>query len=227
MNIERQIRNILSVYPKAKIIKEVFTRTSFIGRKEWNKLLNIVKNGDTIVFDSVSRMCGNAEEGCKIYEELFLNGISLVFLKEEHINTEVYKNALESQIKTVINTGNSATDNLLNSIIKSLNDYTIELAKQQIKIVFEQAEKEVTDLHQRTKEGLETARLNGKQIGLVKGTKLTTKKSIEAKEIIKKHSVDFGGNLKDDETIKLCGISRNSFYKYKREIKEDIENEKI
>jgi DNA invertase Pin-like site-specific DNA recombinase len=225
MNIERQIRNILSVYPKAKIIKEVFTRTSFVGRKEWNKLLNTIKSGDTIIFDSVSRMCGNADEGCRIYEELFLKGVTLVFLKEEHINTEVYKKALESHISTVVNTGDSATDNLLNSIITALNDYTIQLAKRQIRIVFEQAEKEVTDLHQRTKEGLETARLSGKQIGIAKGTTLTTKKSVKAKEIILKHSADFNGTLNDNEVITLCGISRNSFYKYKKEIKEDLEKE--
>lgn len=225
MNIERQIRNILSVYPKAKIIKEVFTRTSFVGRKEWNKLLNTIKSGDTIIFDSVSRMCGNADEGCRIYEELFLKGVTLVFLKEEHINTEVYKKALESHISTVVNTGDSATDNLLNSIITALNDYTIQLAKRQIRIVFEQAEKEVTDLHQRTKEGLETARLSGKQIGIAKGTTLTTKKSIQAKEIILKHSADFNGTLNDTEVITLCGINRKTFYKYKKEIKDDLEKE--
>ena len=47
--------------------------------------------------------------------------------------------------------------------------------------VFEQSEKEVQDLHRRTAEGIETARLRGKQIGQKQGTKLTTKKSIEAK----------------------------------------------
>lgn len=34
---------------------------------------------------------------------------------------------------------------------------------------FEQAEKEVDYLHRRTKEGIEMARLNGKQIGAEKG----------------------------------------------------------
>ena len=96
------------------------------------------------------------------------------------------------------------------------------LAKEQIKLAFEQSEKEVSDLHQRTKEGIETARLNGKQIGLPQGTKLTTKKSIKAKEIIKKHSIDFDGTLADTDVITLTGISRNTYYKYKREISEGI-----
>ena len=79
------------------------------------------------------------------------------------------------------------------------------------------------DLHQRTKEGIETARLNGKQIGQPKGAKLTTKKSLAAKEVIKKHSKDFNGTLSDEDCMKLAGISRNSYYKYKREIKETAE----
>lgn len=60
----------------------------------------------------------------------------------------------------------------------------MELAKEQIIIAFEQAEKEVQDLRQRTKEGIETARINGKQIGQTSRSKLTTKKSIQAKEEI-------------------------------------------
>lgn len=43
-----------------------------------------------------------------------------------------------------------------------------------------------------------------------------TKKSIECKKIIKKHSVDFGGTLKDIDVIKLCGCAKGSYYKYKR-----------
>ena len=223
MNIERQIRNILAKYPDAKIIQEVFTRTSFVGRKKWDKLMRVVKKGDKIIFDSVSRMCGNADEGCRIYEELFKKGVELIFLKEEQVNTSVYKQALDKQISLVTSTGDSATDNLLNTIIQALNEYTISLAKQQVRIVFEQAEKEVVDLHQRTKEGIETARLNGKQIGNVKGVKLTTKKSVVAKEIILKHSKTFGGTLNDYDVIKLCDCTRGTYYKYKRELLSCVE----
>lgn len=82
-----------------------------------------------------------------------------------------------------------------------------------------QAEKEVNDLHQRTREGIETARLNGKQIGGIAGRKLNVKKAAQAKEIIRKHSKDFDGTLGDKEVIKLADVSRNTFYKYKAELK--------
>ena len=220
-NIERQVRNITSKYPAAHIVKEAFTGTKIQGRKELDKLIKVLKSGDTVVFDSASRMSRNAEEAITLYEDLFGKDISLIFLKEPHINTDVYKKALENQIRISLNTGNAATDNFIHNIIESLNRYTIELAKEQIKIVFEQAQKEVDDLHQRTAEGLVTARLNGKQIGQVKGAKLTTKKSVKAKEVIKKHSKDFNGSLDDEDVIKLAGISRNSYYKYKRELREE------
>ena len=60
---------------------------------------------------------------------------------------------------------------------------------------------------------------NGKKIGLEKGTTLTTQKSIQCKEIIKKHAKEFGGTLSDKEIMLLCNISRNSYYKYKKELK--------
>lgn len=223
-SIERQIRNILDLYPSAYIFKEAFTGTKLQGRKELDKLLRVVKSGDTIVFDSASRMSRNTEEAIELYEELFNRNVNLIFLKEPHINTDTFKKALDNQIEVNLNTGNEATDTFINGIIEALNRYTIDLAKEQIKLVFAQATKEVNDLHQRTVEGLITAKLEGKQIGNVKGAKLTTKKSIKAKEIIKKHSKDFDGTLEDKDVITLAGISRNSYYKYKRELREEIVN---
>ena len=97
-NIERQVRNIRDSYPEATIIKEVYTGTKFQGRKELEKILEKVQPGDTVIFDSVSRMSRNAEVGFLLYEELFHRNISLVFLKEPHINTETYKKAITNQV---------------------------------------------------------------------------------------------------------------------------------
>lgn len=210
-SIERQVRNIKAEYPEAVIIKEAFTGTT-TDRKEWNKLFSRVKAGDTIIFDSVSRMSRNAEEGFRAYEDLFNRGVELVFLKEPHINTAIYKNALNNSVPM--------TGTNIDYILNGVNQFLLELAKEQIKVAFQQAEKEVEDLHQRTKEGIQTAKLAGKQIGRVEGKKVETKKSKTAKEQIKKYSVSFGGTLKDSEVMKITGLSRNTYYKYKRELKE-------
>ena len=200
------------MYPEAVIVQEAYTGTKVEGRKEFEKLL---KAGDQIVFDSVSRMSRNAAEVFDLYQELLQRGVELVFLKEPHINTSVYKEAAEKQISAV-KTGDDATDELLAAITGGINTYMLRIAEKQIRLAFDQSEKEVGDLHQRTREGIETARLNGKQIGGVPGRKLNVKKANTAKEIILKHSKDFGGSLSDAECMRLTGVSRNSYYAYKR-----------
>lgn len=213
-NIDRQIRNIKAQYPDALIVQEIYTGTKLEGRREMEKLLRTVKSGDTIIFDSVSRMSRNAEEGFALYEKLYYAGVNLIFLKEPHINSDVYKRSIEHSLKL--------TGTNVDHIIKGINQYLMVLAKEQIQIAFGQSEKEVLDLRQRTKEGIETARLNGKQIGQKKGKKIKTKKSITAKEQIKKYNKSFNGNLTNEETWKLIGISHGTFYKYKNEIYEEL-----
>ena len=211
-SIDRQIRNIKNEYSTAVIVTEAYSGTT-INRPEWNKLYKKAKTGDTIVFDSVSRMSRNADEGFALYEELYNKGIELVFLKEPHINTATYKKALQNNV--------SMTGTNVDYILEGVNKYLMALAKEQIRIAFEQSEKEVEDLHQRTKEGIATARLNGKQIGQKQGAKLITKKSIEAKKQIQKYSKDFDGQLTDADCMRVVGLARNTYYKYKREMKAE------
>lgn len=220
-SIERQVRNILAKYPGAIIKREAFTGTKIEGRKVFESLIAAVKPGDTIVFDSVSRMSRNADEGIKVYFDLYEAGINLVFLKEPAINTATYAEAMNRQQLPSIKVNEDEADEgeLIDDILVAVVKYQRKLARRQIALAFQQAEKEVDDLHQRTREGIETARLAGKQIGQAKGAKITTKKSIAAKETIRKHNKDFGGSLNDIETMKQIGkISRNTFYKYKREL---------
>lgn len=226
-NIERQVRNILAQYPNARIVKITHCGATVIGYKEFQKVINEAKAGKgnkkyKLVFDSASRMSRDSEGGCQLYEDLFNHNVSIEFLKEPHINTDVFKKALDNQIKLQVKTGNEATDKLINTVIQALNDYTIALAKDQIKKVFDQAQKELEDIHTRTSEGLETAKLAGKRVGTPQGSKLITKKKKEAKPLIIKYSKDFEGNLSDVECIKLIGISRNTYYTYKKELKEMV-----
>ena len=210
--ITRQIANILKIYPEAKIYQEIFTGVTS-NRPEWNKLKKIVKKGDTIIFDSVSRMSRNAMEGIEEYFNFFEKGIELIFLKEQYINTELYKEQLK------LNENLSVEDKDLNdTIIKGIREYLIKLAEKQIIIAFNQSEKEVQDLRERTKEALRERKKQGIILGMKKGTTFETKKSKEMKVQIKKLSRHFNGNLKDSEVISLLKLSRGTYYKYKKEI---------
>ena len=211
-NIERQVRNLTALYPQGIVIKEAYTGTK-IDRPEWNKLYKKVKAGDKICFDSVSRMSRDAEEGFKTYEELYNRGVELEFINEPHINTKTFKQSLENAVPL--------TGTNVDYILDGVNKFLMDLAREQIKLAFQQSQKEVDDLHIRVSQGIETARLNGKQIGGVAGSKYKVKKSQEAKEQIKKYSKDFDGSLADADVITLTGISRKTYYKYKKEMKEN------
>lgn len=222
--IERQLANIKNFYENAVIVQEEYTGTT-TDRPAWNRLMKRVKTGDTIVFDEVSRMSRNAEEGFTAYQDLFSKGVKLVFLKERHIDTDVYQNALNRQLEK---TGNKVMD----CILEGVNNALMELARQQIEIAFTTAQAEVDFLRQRTAEGVRNAQkrymeeeLNGIEhtklnVGRQTGKKVTTKKSVEMKEQILKLADAFGGNLKDVEVIKILKIDRHTYYKYKKELKE-------
>jgi len=210
-NIERQIANIKSKYPDAMIFADEFTGTK-IERPEFSKLLKIIKSGDVIVFDEVSRMSRNAEDGFKLYEELYNKGVELVFLKESTLNTENFR-----QTQQIARVGNEIAD----MYIDTTNKVLMILAKQQIQKAFETAQAEVEFLHQRTSEGVRRAQAEGKRVGRANGVKVTTKKSISMKADIKKLSRDFDGKNTDAEVIKLLGLARGTYYKYKREMLAD------
>lgn len=212
-NIERQNRNILELYPNAKLINEVYTGTTS-DRPKWNKLLKDVKPNDTIVFDSVSRMSRNAQEGVKTYMNLFKKGVNLVFIKEPHINTEVFKKSLDNA--SIGMTDNEIVNEILRGVMKALE----LLATQQIELAFQQSQKEVDDLRERTKEGIVTAKAKGKVCGRPVGSKIETAKAKDNKAKILKLSKSFNGTLSDKEVLELLDIDRTTYYRYKKQLKE-------
>ena len=129
--IERQIENIKREYPEAIIVQDQYTGTTS-NRPNWNKLYKQVidraDKGDkiTIVFDEVSRMSRNVDDGMTLYQQMFDKGIELVFIKEPHINTSVYRNKLNEQIKKQNHADNNAAEKLIDTIIVALHEYTIE-----------------------------------------------------------------------------------------------------
>ena len=78
---------------------------------------------------------------------------------------------------------------------------------------FEFKNKQITEMAEKLKGAVEAHQKKKEQ----------EKKEKEAKEIILKNSKDFNGTNTDSEVIKIAGISRNSYYKYKAELKEAAE----
>ena len=107
--ITRQVTNIKELYPDAVIIKEFYTGTTQ-NRPLWDKLMKQIRPGDTIIFDSVSRMSRNATEGFKDYKTLYEAGIHLEFINEPLINTSIFDSTKNNLLEISVQTGNTAVD---------------------------------------------------------------------------------------------------------------------
>ncbi len=210
-NPERQERNIRAMCPDPdlKLIVEVYTGSTQY-RPKWRRYYPIFQAGDNIYFDSVSRMGRDEDDGVKEYMDLYHREINLFFYVEPGITTDVYREASHIQLPR------TGTD--VDIILQAIEDYQMRLAENQIRIAFRQAEKELDDLRQRTREGIETARLNGKVLGRPKGIRYITDKEVQAKRFIQKRARTFGGDLTDTDCMVLAGISRGTYYKYKKEL---------
>lgn len=227
-SIDRQRKNIKSFcksnYGEDALLdlrEEVYSGTKS-DRPEFIKLKKELKSGDILIFDSVSRMSRDAAEGIKTYFELFDKGITLIFIKERYIDSDTYKSTTNNLI--------SLTGEDVDLILKGVNEYLVKLAKKQIEIAFWQAQKEVDDLRQRTKEGIQAVKEKGKLVGgqTQVGKKKKSSKAEAVKPLILKYSKDFHGKNNDIEVIGIVKqklsitLSRNSYYKYKKELAEEI-----
>lgn len=229
-SVGRQIANITKAYPDAEIVQEIYTGTT-LNRPVLNRLLKKLKKGDIVVFDEVSRMSRERDKGYELYMELFDKGIELVFLKEPHINTQKYRDAIKQQLSISTTTQKDgeykgkASANLFENLESALNQFMRELVEDNISLALDRAEKEREYLSQRTKEGLQKAKEEGKVLGTKPKAKLNVKKAAAAKAVMIQMLEEFGGTLSDKECLQyLCGnpdtrISRNSYYKYKKEIR--------
>ena len=210
-SLKRQEDNIRALFPDAIIYSDVYSGKTN-DRPQFQKLLKKVNNGDVIVFDEVSRMSRNAQEGFQDYLMMLNRGVGLKFLKEPQIDSEVYLAAQKE--KQISLTG----DEIADPFIKAANEVILILIERQIKAAFEQAEKERLLLSRRTKEGM----AKGRPAGRRKGVEQHQKKEKEAKKVIRKNSKAFGGSLNNKDTMKLAGVSAPTFYKYVKEMKNDV-----
>lgn len=219
-SLERQTDKMKREYPTINIVEEKQSGKNFNSREEFKKLIKKVKQGDTIVFDSVSRMSRNAEEGIELYLDLFSKGISLIFFNEPHINTDVYKKATQTKLDE---TGNEIAD----VYIKATNKVFEIIARQQIEIAFQQADKEGKDISIRVSEGMNTVQADGKTARQHlsesrTGKRYESEQKKRLKNLIKKSSESFDGTLSNKELIENLQISERTFFNYKKEIAEGI-----
>lgn len=206
--LERQEKNILEVYPEVIIFKEKFTGTTR-EREEYKKLKKTVRENDIIVFDSISRMSRNAQEGFNDYMELWENKVNLIFLNEPHLNTSFFN----SQVKALENMDNIKIDKTFMPLMNGIKETIKNIIKGQIFIGFEQSEKERNDIVKR----------------ITQGQKLTPKKLGRKPRIIPQTIKDdiinnYINSRKKDikEFLTTYKISKSTFYNYLSDIQKEL-----
>ena len=227
--IGRQQVNILRAFPDAVIFEETHSGGDYSGCIVLDRLLKIVKAGDTIVFDSVSRFSRDNVTGPQEYKRLFKDNVNLIFLNEPYINTDNYKKALDVAIPK--------TGTFVDPILAGVEEALLQLAEKQVQDAFDQANKELMDIRSRTSQALQKKIVENEllpeeqriRIGTQRGDKFSTKKKqIAIQRIIEgiqkgyPDSVimnNIAGDLRKQLPDSKCkDISRNTYYSYKREV---------
>ena len=229
-SVQRQIDNINAYLKGETSIQFIdkYTGTT-LNRPYFEKMIKAVnedlEKGEevTIIFDSVSRMSRDAEEGTAQYFEWYDKGVNLIFLNERHVDTAVYRNAVNTAISAHTN-GTGAVNKCLDAIIDAINELQRDLAKEQIRLAFEQSEKEVQDLRKRTKQGMKAKGAAEKISKARAGQSFVTAEELNIKISALKELKVFGGTDNQSKFAKVHGISRMTVYRYIQDIEQELEH---
>jgi DNA invertase Pin-like site-specific DNA recombinase len=214
-------------------IDKMFSEGAFTGtttnRDKFQELVKQVNkdiaDGEqvTIIFYSVSRMSRNAKEGIEQYFEWYDKGVELVFLNEHHIDTAVYRKAVNNAISLHINSDKASTNKFFNTMIAAMNELQRDIATEQIELAFAQAEKEVQDLHKRTSDGMRASGASEKIAAARTGQTFTTLKELKTRISMLECLKDFGGQQNIARFAADRSLSRVTVYKYRDAIKADLQ----
>ncbi|MDC2867297.1 recombinase family protein [Bacillus sp. BP-3] len=139
-NEERQIQNMKDLGIEDRDIFIDKESGKNMERESYQMLKRLVRTGDTIVFDSLTRLGRNMNDTLEEFRYYEKHKVNLQFIKEPYINVNY--------------TGESTNDVIQSAIQKAT-----------LTILSAFAEKERIDIKQRQAEGIALARKQGKHLG--------------------------------------------------------------
>lgn len=180
--------------------REDISGKNFEDRTEWNKLERIVQPGDTIVFKDISRFSREAENGYKMYMQLYRNDINMVFLDNQTLSTDYIREMLDNAEKQEI-----ITKTILDAMVKIL--LITELAR---------CEKERLTISQRTRDGIAARRIEAAEQGIEwhigRRPGQLMKMTTELRDDIERYITD--RTVKSGEIMHKYNICYNTLKKY-------------
>ncbi|MCX2829583.1 recombinase family protein [Bacillus pseudomycoides] len=139
-NEERQIQNMKNLGIEERDIFIDKESGKNMERENYQMLKRLVRTGDTIVFDSLTRLGRNMNDTLEEFRYYEKHKVNLQFIKEPYINVNY--------------TGESTNDVIQSAIQKAT-----------LTILSAFAEKERIDIKQRQAEGIALARKQGRRLG--------------------------------------------------------------
>lgn len=198
--------NIKNDASREKAIKLTYPRILFI--QGLDELEKIAQAYDVVVFDSILELdqtnSSNTEIICENYKNLIFKQVDVLFDRSPNCDYSFILNCIE-MLKT--NGCASDDDSLFQLVIQMQVEAYINI-------------KDAT-ANMKKYAQLSANREKGKAYGRPRGSKSDSEMAVKAKRIILNSSKDFDGSLSDDECIPLTGVSRNTFYRYKKQLKTE------
>ncbi|MCR8861031.1 recombinase family protein [Bacillus sp. FSL K6-6038] len=139
-NEERQIQNMKNLGIEERDIFIDKESGKNMERENYQMLKRLVRTGDTIVFDSLTRLGKNMNDTLEEFRYYEKHKVNLQFIKEPYIN---------------VNYTRESTNDVIQSAIQ----------KATLTILSAFAEKERIDIKQRQAEGIALARKQGRRLG--------------------------------------------------------------
>ena len=211
---EKQISNINQKYPNAIIIKELYSQT-LTDRTELKKLIAQLEQDDTLIVNSMDRLSRDPEELLSYYKELTARGVKLIFINQPFMNTDIYTTSYHQMAAQL-----SESDSQIYA------DGLYGLLKAQIAVILDKSWEDLQEHRSQMKVSYDLARQEEKKNGHLTGKRYESRKSFMIKELIRQYHQQFDGTMNDIQTMEqirneMGTISRNTYYKYKKELVED------
>ena len=188
---------IKTMYPRIKMVESL------------DEILEILSMDDTLIFEDILALNSSEPNDIggivKTYMDLNDKGVELMFMRSSTCDSEIiYQTFLDFKQKGVsFQSEKSAIKVLLELQIKSYINY------------------KDSNANLKKYAQLSASKNEGKNYGRPVGSKKESSKATKAKELIKANCIDFGGDKTDEECMELTGLARTTFYRYKKQLKEE------
>lgn len=206
-----QINRILEKYPEAEIIESSYTSSNGI-----TDFINSFKEDDILVISDLIRLFNeNSEKSDQInqikeilenYETIFAKGVDIVILDSPHLNSDIFRTALTLN--------NTKDKDALVAAVSYVLEHQIE---SEVKKILS-SKKEQMKYQKKYNDGMSVQ----KHPGNIKGLGYFSKLEDPCKEFIRTRVKEFGGDLTNEQAIEELGVARNTYFKYKKQVKNEL-----